>query len=238
MLGPLLWLGGWWRELGAPLAWLGLAIVLVANAVAPGTCRAFWEQRRGSIGRLALLATGIVVVLLIADLALGALTPRQAVRSVVLFGAQAALYQRLPSMLLALAGTVLVLWFDWRRVSAPRRLERTVWPGVQAVGPGAVTAVVALLAMIAAGSFGASLWPDAMRGWGRADPADAQRFSYYASFVNRALPADKQIESVSGFEPGPTGWRWRRANRAVLWFAWNATQTRWCCCGRTSTTAS
>ncbi len=205
MLSTIALLAATWRALALPLAAL-LALTCVAvNAYRPGAVVARlqrgWRWVLMGVAAIALLPVAAVTVPVLS----GNDTPRDALFALALLGAQVLLYQRLPEVLLCAALVLVVLLFDRRRAS----FGHWAYWSVRGIGVGhqerwmaATTAAGAGLAAALAASL---LWPDAMQGWLRADPPDAQRFNYYASYVYRGVPNDPEIEEFRGFEAGYYG---------------------------------
>ena len=73
-------------------------------------------------------------------------------------------------------------------------------------------------AMVASGIAAAALYPDAMQGWFRPDPPDAQAYNIYSSFFNYSISKDKIVE-FDGYELGEAGLVLAPGRTGVLTFA-------------------
>ncbi|HEU5317082.1 MAG TPA: hypothetical protein VFX49_13315, partial [Chloroflexota bacterium] len=205
MVDAALWLGGWWRELTAPLALAAALSLLLTNTAAPGEAARFIAAQGRPAARWGVGLLAAVALLALLEIARGALSPGEAALRVALLGVQLALYQHLPATLLAAALAVMVLALDRQGVSLLTRAAEIGERTVVRHGRRAAEASLAAVAALCAAAWAAAVWPDAMRGFAAVDPPDTQRFSYYASFVYRGVPEDAATERREGFEAGYYG---------------------------------
>lgn len=204
LVEELLWFGGAWRTLALPAALVLAAAALAANTAEPGRATRHLERARARLRSWLPGSAAAVIFLLAAGYQAGLLSPHHALWTLVLLALQVALFPHTPLIaaltLLALAALVVDargerLAVRLRALFAPplQRLAarlRACWPPAAAAG--------------AAALFAAALFPNAMQGWARADPPDANRYSFYSSFFNYAI-SDDRIVQFEGFTLGELG---------------------------------
>lgn len=199
------WLGGFWR---AWLPLLGVApalVLLLANSLSPGASTAALKRgvqgARGWFPTVVALGVAYLVVLLTA----GAVSASRLALSVALFALQLALYPGTPWLLALSVGTVCLLLLDRVGIRGLDVLSRW-WPPVgSSLARTARPLAAPLLTAALAGAFAAALFPDAMRGWARAEPTDAQSFNLYRAFFNYSIYEDDRLERRTGFGLGLRG---------------------------------
>ncbi|HXI16086.1 MAG TPA: hypothetical protein VNM48_06930, partial [Chloroflexota bacterium] len=213
----LLWAGGWWR-LGLPLVVLGALIALVAvNDARPGVAwRSILSSRYAITPRLP-VCMALMVGVLSLTYGAGAIHMGSLVRSLALFVLQLGLYPHTPALLIALVGGGAVLWLDGSGARATDVLRPRVqhaWN--QAHGRltrGLATTAVGACALAVA----AAILPDAMQGWGQADPPDARRYNFGATyFIYTAGPEDQRAQVLEGFDLGFRGLTLRPGRQGTL----------------------
>ncbi|MBU6286632.1 MAG: hypothetical protein KGS10_00560, partial [Chloroflexi bacterium] len=146
------------------------------------------------------------------------ITLTQLTRPVVLWALQLVLHPETPTAIVATAAIIAVVLADRRGfvalpwaadyvVSQSRRVVRWARPALP-IGA----------AMVASGIATAALYPDAMQGWFRPDPPDAQAYNIYSSFFNYSISKDKIVE-FEGYELGEAGLMLAPGRTGVLTFA-------------------
>jgi len=110
-----------------------------------------------------------------------------------------------------------VLWLDHKGARVSEALKAPLRRGWNSVrGPlarGLATATVGACALAAA----AAVLPDAMQGWGQADPPEARRYNFGATyFIYTSGPEDQRAQVLEGFDLGFRGLTLRPGRRGTL----------------------
>ncbi len=196
-------IGGIWRVLVLPVPVIALFVVLAANARATGATWAWIRSRPHRWWRGAAFASASLVSLVGVGLQVG-ITLTQIQRPIVLWILQLVLHPDTPTAILVVSSLIAVVEADRRGfvvlpwlVGAIADWVRRAWGWLSPKLPlGA--------AMVGSGIVAAALYPDAMQGWFRPDPPDAQAYNLYSSFFNYSISKDKIVE-FEGYELGEAG---------------------------------
>jgi len=210
-------IGGIWRVLVMPLPVLLLVVALGANVRSPGSVWRWVAERPRRWWRAGSFAVAVLIAFLGTALQSG-ITLTQLTRPVVLWVLQLVLHPETPTSIVATAAIIAVVLADRRGfvalpwaadyvVSQSRRVVRWARPALP-IGA----------AMVASGIATAALYPDAMQGWFRPDPPDAQAYNIYSSFFNYSISKDKIVE-FDGYELGEAGLVLAPGRTGVLTFA-------------------
>ncbi len=210
-------IGGIWRVLVLPLPVTLLLVALAANVRSPGSVWRWVCARPDRWWRASAAAFATVVALLGSAIQLG-ITLTQLTRPVVLWVLQLVLHPQTPTAIVATAALLAVVVADHRRFAVlPWAVDYVV--GQSRAATRLVRPVLPVgAAMVASGIAAAALYPDAMQGWFRPDPPDAQAYNIYSSFFNYSISKDKIVE-FDGYELGEAGLVLAPGRTGVLTFA-------------------
>jgi hypothetical protein len=203
-VSAFLWLVVAWRPLAVPLLGLAALVALLANALAPGELWQWLRRWLPLLRKRALMALPAAIGLAAVGYAAGVVEGSGLGRASLIAALHVALSPDFPAIVVLGAVTFgLVMadargycatrlgWWWWQRHAPPA--GRMVRAGLPVVGVALAAAVIA-----------SSLFPAAMQGWTRAEDPDARRYSFYSSFFNFAVSADR-IQSMEGYELGKLG---------------------------------
>jgi len=204
LVQSLLWFGGAWRTLALPAALTATAAALAANTAEPGRATRCLERAWAHARAWLPGGAAVVIFVLVAGYQTGLLSLHHTLDALVLLLLQVALFPHTP-LIAALALLALAtLAADARGECFPAHLRAALGPRLRRFGArlGAFWPVAA--AAVAAALFAAALFPKSMQGWARADPPDANRYSFYSSFFNYAISNDRIVQ-LEGFTLGELG---------------------------------
>jgi hypothetical protein len=204
LVEELLWFGGAWRTLALPAALALAAAALAANAAEPGRTTRCLERAWARLRAWLPGSAAAVIFLLAIGYQTGLLSFHHALWALVLLALQVALFPHTP-LIAALALLALAtLAADARGERLAPRLHVLLAPPLQRLATRLRACWPPAAAAGAAALFAAALFPSAMQGWARADPPDANRYSFYSSFFNYAI-SDDRIVQLEGFTLGELG---------------------------------
>ncbi|HEU5317079.1 MAG TPA: hypothetical protein VFX49_13300 [Chloroflexota bacterium] len=205
LIAPVQWVAGHWRTLLDPLLAAALLAALALNARHPGALAAWLRHGVPALLRALPIPVAAAIAVLAFLLAAGTLDAARLARLGAAFGLQVLLVPETPPalVLVVLLGTVLSV--DARRGRAALSAWIAARRALPALGGWWRRVAPPLVAAFLGGALCATLFPSAMQGWARPDPADAERYNAYRSFFNYSIGDDPQLESRTGFGLGLRG---------------------------------
>ena len=196
--------GGIWRSLVLPLPLFACAWVVFVNTASTGRAWAWVHSVPSRWWRQFAVALVLAASILAVVLNVGTVTATQIVRPVVLWVLQLVLHPDTPLAALVAIVAIAVMEADRRNLGVVSEVS-DAWARRSRVGERAlILRIPALLAMVAGATVAGAFYPDAMQGWFRDDPPDAQKYNLYSSFFNYSI-SDARIVSLEGYDLGERG---------------------------------
>ena len=204
LVDALIRVGGIWRSLVLPLPLFACAWVVFVNTASTGRAWAWVHSVPSRWWRQFAVALVLAASILAVVLNVGTVTATQIVRPVVLWVLQLVLHPDTPLAALVAIVAIAVMEADRRNLGVVSEVS-DAWARRSRVGErGLILRIPALLAMVAGATMAGAFYPDAVQGWFRDDPPDAQKYNLYSSFFNYSI-SDARIVSLEGYDLGERG---------------------------------
>ena len=217
LVDALVRLGGIWRSLVLPLPLLACAWLLFVNTASTGRAWAWVHSLPSRLWRQVTVALVLATSILAVVLNVGTVTATQMIRPVILWVLQLVLHPDTPLAALVAVIAITIMEADRRNLGVVREVS-DAWSRRSRIGERAlIVRFPALLAMVAGATVAGVFYPDAMQGWFRDDPPDAQKYNLYSSFFNYSI-SDARIVSLEGYDLGERGLMLKPGASGVITF--------------------